>query len=353
MRVLQGRSSDVWSDLYAFENEASREKVLLYKDFEESMRSEWELIARQANYDSALTQWQEYLNWRATHTPSKTLQPLGEDDVPAKLINNWLVGCDPEFVVMDKNGRVVNTDGILPHTGVVGWDHSGDVVEIRPEPAHGTYALVKRLQKEIIGNPHLAKLSEYKWRAGAYVRARVTRLNSERILTLGGHVHIDQPPADGHGEDQERHDLRIQALDRVTDWMEKLDVLPSKECGERRNDPTAIRNHYGQWSDWRVSGNEGSRRRMEYRTMCSWLFDPKVTYLALTLAKIAAAQPQLTIEGLKKGQHSWEKLGGWLEAYRFRDANVRRALEKMWEGKKPPKVNPDCNFRERWTELGI
>lgn len=166
-------------------------------------------------------------------------------------------------------------------------------------------------------------------------------------------MHIDQPPADGHGEDQERHDLRIQALDRVTDWMEKLDVLPSKECGERRNDPTAIRNHYGQWSDWRVSGNEGSRRRMEYRTMCSWLFDPKVTYLALTLAKIAAAQPQLTIEGLKKGQHSWEKLGGWLEAYRFRDANVRRALEKMWEGKKPPKVNPDCNFRERWTELGI
>lgn len=314
---------------------------------------EWNLIAqRNAAYEEAFQQLQEYIRWREQNTPTN-IQPLGEDDVPAKLINSWMVGCDPEFVVMDTKGGIVSTDGILPHNGVVGYDHSGDVVEIRPEPAHGTYALVRRLQKEILHNEHLKRLEPYKWRAGAYIRARVSRTGGERILTLGGHVHIDMPPVD-YGEEPDRHKLRIDALDRVTDWLEKLDVLPSKECSDRRNDANAVRNHYGQWSDWRPAAAGSGHPRMEYRTMCSWLFNPKVAYLSLTLAKIAAATPELTLEGLRKGQHSWPKLGTWLEHYRNRDSNVRRALEAMWDdGKKPLHVPVDVNFREQWETLGL
>lgn len=313
---------------------------------------EWNDIAAEGSrYAEMFTQYQKFLAWRSSTTPSKVLQPLGEEDVPQKLINNWMIGCDPEFVAMDNRGQIVNTEGTLPHNGVVGYDHSGDVIEIRPEPAHGTYALITRLRKEILTNEYLKLLQQYRWRAGAYVRARTTRGN-ERILTLGGHVHLDMPPKQG-GEEPEVHDLRIAALDRVTDWLEKLDVLPLKESTERRNDANAVRNHYGQFGDWRAAGIPGGRPRMEYRTMCSWLIDPKVAYLALTSAKIAACMPQLTLESLKRGQHSWEKMQGWLENYRFRDSNVRRALEKMWDEGSKPKVDPTVDFKERWKVLGL
>jgi len=338
-----------------FEETLQRLTRKVLENSAESMRHiEWEEIAAQEHrYNRMFEEFQQFLDWRGSATPQKVVEPLGEEDVPEKLINKWRIGCDPEFVVMDNAGRVVNVEGTVPHNGVVGYDHSGDVIEIRPEPAHGTYALTRRIQKEILQNEHLQKLQQYRWRAGAYIRARNTRAN-ERVLTLGGHVHLDMPPKQS-GEDPETHDLRIAALDRMTDWLERLDILPMKESHDRRMDPTAVRNRYGQFGDWRPAGGErlGERPRMEYRTMCSWLIDPQVAYLALTGAKIAAAMPQLTLDGLKRGQHSWPKLGAWLENFRMRDANVRRALEKMWDAGKQPKVDPTVDFKTRWGRLGL
>jgi len=326
------------------------------EDISKNMRSEsWEeIIARQRNYTSALDQFEAYRKWRALQTPEEKLGPLEEEDVARGLINKWLVGCDPEFVVMDNLNRVVTVDGIIPHDGIVGWDHSGDVIEIRPEPAHGTYKLLQRLQKEILSNQELKQLEAYRWRAGAYIRARVTGRGAERILTLGGHVHIDQPPK-ARGEENEDHEHRIRALDRVTEWLEGFDVLPQAECAMRRNDPTAVRNHYGQFGDWRPAGGDGgSRPRMEYRTMCSWLYEPKAAYLALTSAKLAAYAPEVVLESLKKHRHSWQGFAGWLDYFRTKDLNARRALEKLFDGvERPFKVDPSVNFRENWRTLGV
>lgn len=354
MRLLYPGSVLSETDYNTLQAIASGTEVQVLEDSTKNMRSQWDQIAQQhKQYEGMLDEFQAYMAWRTQATPERVVQPLGEDDMPQKLINGWLIGCDPEFVAMDARGQIVNTEGTIPHAGVVGYDHSGDVIEIRPEPAHGTYILIKRLQKEILHNEHLAKLAQYKWRAGAYVQARTTR-GTNRVLTLGGHVHLDMPPKQ-YGEDPEVHDLRIAALDRVTDWLEKLDILPLKESIARRTDPNAVRLHYGQFSDWRPAGGTGvgAKSRMEYRTMCSWLVDPKVAYLALTTAKIAASMPQLTLDGLKKGQHSWPKMGTWMESYRFRDSNVRRALEKLWDAGKQPKVDPTESFRERWQTLGL
>jgi hypothetical protein len=311
---------------------------------------------REQNVAAATREYREYLEARNARVAS--FKPLGEDDVASGLLNKFMIGTDPEFVVLDNDGVVVNTDGTLPHTGVVGWDHGGQVVEIRPEPAHGVYALTKRLQKEIMSNEALATLAKYKWRAGALIRARVARADTmtnargERTLTLGGHVHIDQPP-DPEGEE---HQLRLSSLDRVTQWLEELDILPQKESAARREDPTARRNGYGKFGDWRsAGGRDGQPPRMEYRTMASWLFDPKVTFLALTMAKLAAAVPQVTLDKLKKGACSYSALRDYLENFRFRDTNARRALEKLFEGHnvKYLQIDPTENFRPRWKELGL
>src|SRR6266478_2561142 len=105
-------------------------------------------------------------------------------------------------------------------------------------------------------NEALALLSKYKWRAGALIKARMARADTltnargERVLTLGGHVHIDQPP----DTESEEHTLRLSSLDRVTQWLEELDILPQKESIARREDPTARRHGYGKFGDWRPAG---------------------------------------------------------------------------------------------------
>lgn len=312
-------------------------------------------------YHSAMREYQEFLEKQSLEKAREL--PLEDESImTARLVNTWLVGCDPEFVVMDKEGRVFNVARVMGQRGTVGWDHNGHVVEIRPEPAHGTYALVKRIQKEILTNKMLAAVSSMKWRAGAALRAPLTQTDGladaagTRLLTLGGHVHLDMPPANAEG-DPEEHERRVAALDKLTRQLEHLDILPAGECSTRRNDPHARRNGYGQFGDVRTAGGEreGGRTRMEYRTMASWLYHPKTAFICLTGAKLAAVAPQVALETLKTGANAWGNLQRFFEYFKSRDSNARRVVEKLLEDRtvKSLQFEPDCDFREKWTELGI
>jgi hypothetical protein len=92
---------------------------------------------------------------------------------------------------------------------------------------------------------------------------------------------------------------------------------------------------------------------MEYRTMASWLTDPKVAYLCLTAAKLAACDPKGTVENLSQTAN-FNGLIEWFRNYRTKDINARRALERVLSlGHKAIQVYPDVDFRERWRELGL
>jgi len=241
------------------------------------------------------------------------------------MLNTFLVGCDPEFVALNARGTQINLAEHLSGDGEVGYDHGGRVGEFRPEPTRGTYALTKRLQR-LIRSSSIEKLGAAKLRAGA-------RVNRD---TLGGHVHLGFPvPRSG--------DEKIAALDRVTGVLEALDILPMNECKSRREI-----GQYGRFSDVR-----DSRGHMEYRTMASWLTDPKVAYLCLTAAKLAACDPKGTVENLSQTAN-FNGLIEWFRNYRTKDINARRALEHVLSlGHKAIQVYPDVDFRERWRELGL
>lgn len=293
----------------------------------------------------------EYVKWYRSR-----LQPSGkvedEEFVAAKLANNFLLGCDPEFVVL-QGDTAINTQFVLKKEGVVGYDHSGHVVELRPEPAKGTYMLVKRMKKLLDENPGLLRLAKYQFRAGALVKAKVQgadnmAVRGERILTLGGHVHIDHPPKQGDIE----FDNVVEALDRLTKHLEGLDILCREESTARRNDPGARKNRYGQWGDWRNAGDHNER--CEYRVMASWLFHPHVAYLCLTGAKLCASSPLLATEILRS-QVSFERFKAFFEAFRHRDSNARRALEKLFDGRdvKYLQHDPTVDFKTTWKDLGL
>jgi hypothetical protein len=268
-----------------------------------------------------------------------------------KLVNDFLVGCDPEFIILDDKGKVVNVQRQFDNNpkGEVGFDHNGMEVECRPKPARGTYMVLKRLQQLILTHNRLEKLKDKKWRSGAFYD------NGDRKLTLGGHVHLGLPPA-GYGAAQAEHDARISALDRVTKFMEGLDLLPTVECERRRTvgDDHNRMERYGRWGDWRVAGeDEGNGvARTEYRTMASWLYSPEIAYLALTGAKLAACAPSVALDILKARNVSYESFRQFFEHFKHRDTNAVRAVEKvLCKNVSQLQAQPDINFRPVWERI--
>lgn len=316
---------------------------------------------RSPAYASYEREYGAFKDWLNTSYMPKDLRPWGgelegiaegTDEMAEKLANNFLIGCDPEFVALDDKGRIISVEALMPHEGEVGYDHGATVIEVRPKPAMGTYALLKRIQGMLTTNPTLAKVNKYKWRAGAVVEADVVGARqAHRTLTLGGHVHIDLPPA-GHGGDIEGHAQRVKALDRATKYLEDLDILPKAESQKRRS--LGTREGYGKWGDVRPATNNERVYRTEYRTMASWLYDPKVAFICLTAAKLAAVSPQVALDTLKARSVSYENLKTFFEFFKARDVNARRACEKLLcNDIKSLQVDPDTNFQASWKRLGI
>lgn len=315
----------------------------------------WQEIAGR-DYAKAMEEFRAYRQWLDV---KRTPGPLVEDEeaMAVKLGNDWLLGCDPEFVMLDGEGRIVNTQGVLGKDGQVGYDHNGHVIELRPQPAKGTYMVLKRMKKLMDEDAQLQKLRQYKWRSGAIIKAvclhrdNLANAKGERTLTLGGHVHLDMPPK----ADSPDFKGMLEAEDRFTNHLEQLDILPKDESLKRRAEGAKAQGNqrYGQFKDYRPAGN--NHERMEYRTMCSWLFHPHVAFLCLTGAKLCAIAPLTANEYLRPRGVEESNLRRFFEAYKNRDSNARRVCEKLLDGHdlKYLQHDPGVDFKETWRALGL
>jgi Phage phiEco32-like COOH.NH2 ligase-type 2 len=296
-------------------------------------------VAYSSPKERKLDDWVKKYGEKCQKKHEKRIAKKQDSEEGGVVINNFLLGCDPEFIALDTLGKTVHLD---IEEEEIGTDHGGRVGEFRPKPCKGAYALTKRIQRLIL-SPTVQRIQAAKLRAGA-------RANEE---SLGGHVHFGfknpvQPvtyydPNDRNTPYKVKNkgdDTIVKALDKVTGLLEHLDILPLQESSNRR------RGSYGKWGDVRDSGGH-----TEYRSMCSWLYDPKVAFLCLTAAKLAAADPKGTLETLNKVT-GFEGLRKWIIGYRSKDSNALRVLNNIPEHKMV-QVDPSVDFRERWRELGL
>lgn len=241
----------------------------------------------------------------------------------AKLLNKFEIGCDPEFVVIDAAGKLVNVEK-LGIAGPAGYDHGGRCAELRPEKARGSFTLTKRLQAIMRNYKPLEQFKSQRWRAGAYVNK----------LSLGGHIHFNLT----------RELLptgALAALDHLTIMLEHLEIMPKAECLVRRQ-----HTHYGKWGEIRTDTPDG---HVEYRTMASWLFSPWIAFLALTTAKLAVCSPRISSEALK-GKTSRADLIKFLELFQGKDVNVDRLLARLNRSDKWLNIEPDADIKEAWEQ---
>jgi hypothetical protein len=303
-------------------------------------------------------------------------------------LNKFLVGADPEFLMVGENNvlRPFRADLELD-AGTIGPDHGDYVAELRPTPCKGTYQLVKNVQKLLTCD----KLTDYrtaKWLAGPVQTVEVPIDDEDGDLACGcccyhhhqEHECTGNPDAGREGVETESHtqpmgghihlDIRandpewntvVDALDVQYRVLEDLEVFPKEAVELRRGEGygkykeitcnSLEEGRYGKDDVDRGNYGDPAQYHMEFRTPPSWLFHPRVAMLSLTGAKLAASDPAGTLEFFKDKTASLNTLRNWYDRYTTKDTNAARVAEKILAGKRHLRFDLNTDLKEVWREL--
>lgn len=220
-----------------------------------------------------------------------------------KLLNDFLLGADPELILLNPPELVNGLKQLNPRQQIAGstfygFDHNGYVVEPHPTPSFSAREVCRNIKSSLDVIVH--QFPNFKHRAGAYYRA------TQRTVTLGGHVHLDLPSLST---------VQLKAMDVFCQSLEDLDILPAEESSAR-----ASRGDYGRKSDIRAEHGH-----VEYRSMCSWLFSRKTSMLCMTGIKLCAVAPKTL-----KLMQSVTELRNWIEGFKGADDDVDWILDRRY-----------------------
>jgi hypothetical protein len=184
-----------------------------------------------------------------------------------RLVNHFKVGADPEFVFIRK-GVVLNPEDLSFQVGLAfGADLCGRLVELRPEADRSVLRVTASL------------LDSLRWMSVYYPEC----LDFEWIAYplvgrdgLGGHVHF--------GRKKNTRKEEVFSLDRLAHYLFNGAVLNKMGQDERTKST-----HYGRMGDIRPQ-----KHGYEYRTLPSWLENPWLSFLVMTLGKL------VVLHGLEK-----------------------------------------------------
>jgi len=171
----------------------------------------------------------------------------------ADSIVDTLVGADPEFVLLDKNGYVVHARDVMgvrdTQTSPLGVDSYGLQAELRPEPEVNPEALIRSM-KDILRNDQRAPtIAKYNWLACSWNR-----------FGIGGHLHFGTPKML-----EQKKDAKFGFFVVATRLLDELVALPlckiEAEGGVDRRQNTRFGRHGDFRKDtgrleWRVPGGD-------------------------------------------------------------------------------------------------
>lgn len=237
-----------------------------------------------------------------------------------KLLNDFLLGADPELVLLNPpdlvNGsRVVSDSARNRGSHFWGFDHNGFVLEPHPVPNKSARGVCKAIKDSL--DTIAFQFDGYRQRAGAFVET------PQREVTLGGHVHLDLPTLNRE---------QIEAMDVFATSLEHLEILPSSESKSRRAGGS-----YGRLSDVR-----SERGRVEYRSLCSWLFSRKASMLSITGIKLCAIAPRTLTK-----MTSIPQMQKWFEGFKGQDDDVDWILDRGYF-ESSLEAKPDTSVPSVW-----
>lgn len=176
-----------------------------------------------------------------------------------------VLGTDPEFLLRNKDGKVVFASRYMDKAGKVGCDSIVlpdrrklfPLAELRPDPASEPEQLVRNLRWTMRRALRIIGDSTLEWVAGGMPLSG---------FPLGGHIHFSGVPLNAR---------LLRALDNYLALP--LVLLEDATTGRRRP-------RYGFLGDFRRQSHGG----FEYRTPPSWIVSPLIAAGVLSLARVVA-----------------------------------------------------------------
>lgn len=252
--------------------------------------------------------------------------------IPAnpRLINKFTLGADPEFLMTDRAGHVLNAQNFGLQSGLAfGMDTNGRLVELRPSPSRFALDVVSSV------------LAELRWMSLMVPET----MTADSWITdpfhirdgVGGHIHFARK-------------LNVQStkmdtgkLDKLFRVLMKIGFYDEHTCQVRINET-----HYGRFGDYRIQ-----KHGYEYRSMPTWMNTPLTAYLAIVLAKLTLVPGSPLYDALStigpKGKITQyeEALTNTLRYYKGQDDDALIALRAI-EMHGWPRCAKQSDFRPHW-----
>lgn len=175
-----------------------------------------------------------------------------------------LIGMDTEFLLTTPDGELVHADQFLGRNGIVGYDSAiierqvyHALAELRPAPSAEPRQLFLHLLRAMRLASQYIDDSSLIWKAGG---------SPVEGYSLGGHIHMSGVPLTSN-------------LLRVLDNYLTLPLTLIEDATTRRRRPK-----FGVLGDCRRKPHGG----FEYRTLPSWIINPRIAKGVLALAKLIA-----------------------------------------------------------------
>lgn len=240
--------------------------------------------------------------------------PIERYPTEPRLVNHFSVGADPEFGFLDKQ-QYTHASGLgLDTLCAFGCDLSGRQAELRAAPSKFVLEVVASVADEL------------RWLSLAKPATRKCHWISNGFIEgdgFGGHIHF--------GRKQPSIKAAIKSLDWLSWRLNTAGVLNGAE-----NRRTATR--YGRERDYRMQPYG-----YEYRGMSTWLCNPFIAHLTLTLAKLSILH-DLTKAGDKIRELN---LANLLAAYQNEDDDARIALQAL-RLRKCVATGSDDDMKKHW-----
>lgn len=201
-----------------------------------------------------------------------------------RLINHFALGADPELAIVNSRGQRLTASSFGLHTGLaIGADLSGRQAELRPQASKWALKVVGSLMREV-----------------GFLALHTRRVAGDEGVSLhatpyfegdgyGGHVHFGRKRTALRGVEK-------ATLAQVYDWMLGAGIFPPNTTRKRQG------TGYGGATDTREQAHG-----FEYRGYPTWLDNPWMAYLTLTLSKLVIIEPEFA-EGFSKNGELLEQL---------------------------------------------
>lgn len=275
-----------------------------------------------ARYAHNLCSWMPEVPKEQVERWFEKFQQIPKMFTAARYVNRFKIGADPEFCFSSSSRRCDASLLKLNQGPAFGADNNGRLVEVRPHPSRSAIEVCASILTTLRWMAVLTPSTlDYDWLSGAF-------LYDDGI---GGHVHF--------GRKRPTRKEEVSALDNIEEALLFLGAYP-KDQVDRRRLGDARRQVYGKPGDFRLQSHG-----YEYRTFPSWLDNPALAFLTLTLSKLAVLEPGLFEFGSKNYDLETTRIKNFLAYFKSVDDDARLARVLLDRGLPSHKGG---DFKPQW-----